>query len=313
MAEADAADSGSEPPGLAPQVVPVVQAVPAAPPSPCPSLALTPFEDSECKICYNYFDLDRRAPKLLECLHTFCAECLHALHLREERPWRVTCPVCRHRTRVPDCRIRALPCNTKAASRFPLCARADPLPQDALPPHPPPLHPALAALRRDEPGAGTSANAGASASTSVGTSVGAGASTPSSATTLSRDSVSVSVSVSRPGCRRLALAAGCACVIFSFLAMLVLLFVGLVFVHGHGGGGGGGGGGAGGGSTSSTTSSSSSSTSSSAGPVCLSVASVLAMVAVVVTWLLCWLKYRPERETGAGRASATSTGSRRSA
>ncbi|KAI4882220.1 hypothetical protein NFI96_006221 [Prochilodus magdalenae] len=294
MAEADAAESGSEPPGLAPQVPPSV--VPVVLPS--PSLALT-FEDSECKICYNYFDLDRRAPKLLECLHTFCAECLHALHLREERPWRVTCPVCRHRTRVPDCRIRALPCNTKAAARFPMCARADPLPQDALPPHPPPLHPALAALRRDEP----SATASAGTSTSAGTSLGAGASTPSSATTLSRDSVSVSVSVSRPGCRRLALAAGCACVVFSFLAMLVLLFVGLVFVHGHGGGGAGGGGG---GSTSTTT-------SSSAGPVCLSVASVLAMVAVVVTWLLCWLKYRPERETGAGRASATSTGSRRSA
>uniref|UniRef100_A0A3B1IRN6 Ring finger protein 228 n=1 Tax=Astyanax mexicanus TaxID=7994 RepID=A0A3B1IRN6_ASTMX len=254
---------------------------PPAVPSASP-LALTAFEDSECKICYNYFDLDRRAPKLLECLHTFCAECLHALHLREERPWRVTCPVCRHRTRVPDCRIRALPCNTKAAARFPLCARADPLPQDALPPHPPPLHPALAALRRgDEPGAGTGTT-GASASVT-----GAGASTPSSATTLSRDSVSVSVSVARPGCRRLALAAGCACVIFSFLAMLVLLFVGLVFVHGHASGGGGAGGGA--------------------SP------SVLAMVAVVVTWLLCWLKYRPERETGAGRASATSTGSRRSA
>ncbi|XP_036412382.1 E3 ubiquitin-protein ligase RNF186 [Colossoma macropomum] len=288
MAEADAADSGSEPPGLAPQAPSAAAVV-----LPSPSLAL-PFEDSECKICYNYFDLDRRAPKLLECLHTFCAECLHALHLREERPWRVTCPVCRHRTRVPDCRIRALPCNTKAAARFPLCARADPLPQDALPPHPPPLHPALAALRR-----GDELSASASAGTSTSTSVGAGASTPSSATTLSRDSVSVSVSVSRPGCRRLALAAGCACVVFSFLAMLVLLFVGLVFVHGHGGGGGGG-------STSPTT-------SSSAGPVCLSVASVLAMVAVVVTWLLCWLKYRPERETGAGRASATSTGSRRSA
>ncbi|XP_017538019.1 E3 ubiquitin-protein ligase RNF186 [Pygocentrus nattereri] len=294
MAEADAADSGSEPPGLAPQAPSAAAVVPAVV-LPSPSLAL-PFEDSECKICYNYFDLDRRAPKLLECLHTFCAECLHALHLREERPWRVTCPVCRHRTRVPDCRIRALPCNTKAAARFPLCARADPLPQDALPPHPPPLHPALAALRRGD-------ELSASAGTSTSTSLGAGASTPSSATTLSRDSVSVSVSVSRPGCRRLALAAGCACVVFSFLAMLVLLFVGLVFVHGHGGGGGGGGGG---GSTSPTT-------SSSAGPVCLSVASVLAMVAVVVTWLLCWLKYRPERETGAGRASATSTASRRSA
>ncbi|KAI5098615.1 E3 ubiquitin-protein ligase RNF152-like [Silurus meridionalis] len=104
------------------------------------------YEEYECKICYNYFDLDRRAPKILECLHTFCEECLHALHLREERPWRVTCPVCRHRTPVPDYRIRNLPNNTKVTEDFPLRvdADADPVPQDALPPHPPPLHPALA-------------------------------------------------------------------------------------------------------------------------------------------------------------------------
>uniref|UniRef100_A0A8C2GTL2 RING-type domain-containing protein n=1 Tax=Cyprinus carpio TaxID=7962 RepID=A0A8C2GTL2_CYPCA len=43
---------------------------------------------SLCKICYNFFDHDRRAPKILECLHTFCEECLH-----QEPPY--CCPQCR--------------------------------------------------------------------------------------------------------------------------------------------------------------------------------------------------------------------------
>lgn len=69
-------------------------------------------EDHECKICYNYFDLERHTPKLLGCSHTFCRECLDALHSREGRGWRVGCPVCRHRTPVPEYRIDCLPDNS---------------------------------------------------------------------------------------------------------------------------------------------------------------------------------------------------------
>ncbi|XP_033085285.1 uncharacterized protein LOC117094161 [Trachypithecus francoisi] len=118
---------------------------------------LAPLEDYECKICYNYFDADRRAPKLLACLHTFCQECLSQLQLRAaaaaaaaapERPPRpppwlcppgaIACPVCRHRTPLPDSRVHGLPNNTKLAEAFPLALRAahDPLPQDRLPPLP---------------------------------------------------------------------------------------------------------------------------------------------------------------------------------
>uniref|UniRef100_A0A452I9J4 RING-type domain-containing protein n=1 Tax=Gopherus agassizii TaxID=38772 RepID=A0A452I9J4_9SAUR len=92
----------------------------------------------ECKICYNYFDLERRAPKLLECLHTFCQECLSQLHLRAAHGT-ICCPVCRHRTALPDQRVHSLPVNTKLAEAFPLQLRArDPLPQDRLPPVPRP-------------------------------------------------------------------------------------------------------------------------------------------------------------------------------
>ncbi|CAL8371899.1 unnamed protein product [Gadus morhua 'NCC'] len=236
-----------------------------------------PYEEYECKICYNYFDLDRRAPKLLECVHTFCEQCLTALHLREERPWRVSCPVCRHRTPVPDYRIQNLPNNTKVTEDFPLYMDSDPLPQDALPLYPPPLHPALVALRREEEVSGGDQATPSSTTTSDPV---------STATTLSRDSVRDYDSCQ--SCKRVALTTGCVCVVFSFLSMLVLLFMGLIFVHSHG------------------------SPPSPAGPICLSVASILAMFSVVVTWLICWLKYRPaEHETG-GRATATNS-SRRNA
>ncbi|XP_066565405.1 RING finger protein 228 [Amia ocellicauda] len=208
--------------------------------------AAAPYEEHECKICYNYFDLDRRAPKILECLHTFCEECLNTLHLREERPWRIGCPICRHRTPVPDYRIQNLPNNTKVTETFPLYIEADPLPQDSLPPHPPPRHPALAP-RSEE------AQPGAPAQPPPGPSPGR--------------------YESCQNCKRAALTTGCVCVVFSFLSMLVLLFLGLIFVHKY------------------------NNPPSPVGPICLSVASILAMFAVVVTWMICWLKYRPEQES----------------
>ncbi|TRZ01287.1 hypothetical protein DNTS_030416 [Danionella cerebrum] len=243
-------------------------------PAPPASKAFS-YEVYECKICYNYFDLGRRAPKILECLHTFCEECLHALQLCEERPWRISCPVCRHRTPIPDYRIQNLPNNTKVTEDFPLYIESDPVPQDVLPPHPPPLHPALIALRGEGDASATSMAGHGTASTT----------TVSTVSTLSQDSVSRFESCH--SCRRLALTTGCVCVIFSLLSMLVLLFLGLIFVHSHGG------------------------PPSPAGPLCLSVASILAMVSAMVTWLLYWLKDRPEREPG--RASATANANRRNA
>lgn len=267
---------------------------------------LPPLEDYECKICYNYFDADRRAPKLLACLHTFCQECLSQLQLRAaaasasaapERPLRpppwhgppgaIACPVCRHRTPLPDSRVHGLPNNTKLAEAFPLALRAahDPLPQDRLPPLParrsapaaaPPPAPAAAPPPPAEDAArGPRARAGLRAPGAY---------------------------ESCQNCKRAALTAGCVCVVFSFLSMVVLLFTGLIFVNHYGGGGGPPGGGAPPGAAPATGSPS----PSPVGPICLSVASILALFSVVVTWVICWLKYRPE---GAAAGSAAGGGS----
>ncbi|KAG7278521.1 LOW QUALITY PROTEIN: hypothetical protein CRUP_004130 [Coryphaenoides rupestris] len=243
-------------------------------PQPQPRPPPVPYEEYECKICYNYFDLDRRAPKLLECLHTFCEECLNTLHVREERPWRISCPVCRHRTPVPDYRIQNLPNNTKVTEDFPLYMDSDPLPQDALPLHPPPLHPALVALRRG----GEEASAAASASVGAGSGSQATPSsttTVSTATTLSQDSVRYNDSCQ--SCKRVALTTGCV-----WRRLLLPVHAGAALHGPH----------------------------LRAQPQQPPVpggahlpVGILAMFSVVVTWLICWLKYRPDHDTG--RASAT--------
>ncbi|XP_075807967.1 RING finger protein 228 [Microtus pennsylvanicus] len=275
--------------------------------------SLPPLEDYECKICYNYFDADRRAPKLLACLHTFCQECLSQLQLRAaaassaapERaprppPWQgppgaIACPVCRHRTPLPDSRVHGLPNNTKLAEAFPLALRAahDPLPQDRLPP---------LASRRPAPTA---------ASPPAPTPQPQQLAPPPAEDTAPGPR-------GRPGlrapgayescqnCKRAALTAGCVCVVFSFLSMVVLLFTGLIFVNHYGGGGGGGGPPGSGSSSGPAPAPGGSPSPSPVGPICLSVASILALFSVVVTWIICWLKYRPE---GAAAGSAASGGS----
>ncbi|XP_075273419.1 RING finger protein 228 [Opisthocomus hoazin] len=237
------------------------------------------YEDYECKICYNYFDLERRAPKLLECLHTFCQECLSQLHLRaaqqppaaEPGPGRaaggsLACPLCRHRTALPDHRVHGLPVNTKLAAACPPQLRArDPLPQDSLPPLPPRRPPrardAAAALAPPPSPAAAAGRAGPRSS-------GGGYESCQS-------------------CKRAALSAGCVCVVVSFLSMVVLLFTGLIFVNQYGGEAGPG----------------ASAAPSPVGPICLSVASILALFSVVITWLICWLKYRPEAAASGGAAA----------
>ncbi|GAA6234768.1 E3 ubiquitin-protein ligase RNF182-like [Lates japonicus] len=192
-----------------------------------------PSEEYECKICYNYFDLERHTPKLLACSHTFCQECLDALHSRDDRRWRIVCPVCRHRTPVLEYRIHNLPDNTALTEALPL-----------------EKHERVNSADADDR---------------------AGPSTASLATSQeSEDSCQT--------CKQVAFTTACVCAIFSFLSMVVLLFLGLIFVHNF------------------------NDTTSPVGPVCLFTASVLALLSLILTWLMCMLKYRPE--TGADNFSS---------
>lgn len=176
-----------------------------------------PAEECECKICYNHFDLNRRVAKLLGCSHTFCLECLDAVYTREGSGWRLGCPMCRHRTPVPERQVQNLPDNAAVTATLKLKTQQCPQIPDTQ--------------RGEAVVAGSGAGSGSS-------------------------------------CHQFAFVTCCVCAVLSLLSMVALLFVGLIFVHNFSG--------------------------ALVGPLCLFAASVLALLTLILTWLMCVLQYRHE-------------------
>ncbi|KAK2860354.1 hypothetical protein Q7C36_004520 [Tachysurus vachellii] len=79
----------------------------------------------ECPVCYQEYDQDRKLPRMLECLHVFCTECLHNIQLSPlhppdpNSPASISCPLCRHATPLESGDTHSLPCNSRILAQLP--------------------------------------------------------------------------------------------------------------------------------------------------------------------------------------------------
>lgn len=56
----------------------------------------------ECAVCFSQFNNVFNMPKVLQCGHTFCLECLARINIKSSQPASLQCPLCRAYTPVPS-------------------------------------------------------------------------------------------------------------------------------------------------------------------------------------------------------------------
>ncbi|XP_042337019.1 E3 ubiquitin-protein ligase RNF183-like, partial [Plectropomus leopardus] len=89
-------------------------------PSPLPPPGPEDAEpDLECSICFSQFNNIFRCPKMLQCKHTFCLECLARINVKSAEPDAIQCPLCRSFTPLPALGLPRLATNSDMLSYLP--------------------------------------------------------------------------------------------------------------------------------------------------------------------------------------------------
>ncbi|XP_028270473.1 RING finger protein 223 [Parambassis ranga] len=77
------------------------------------------FPDLECAICFSQFNNVFRCPKMLQCKHTFCLECLARINVKSAEPNAIQCPLCRSFTPLPTLGLPKLTTDPSVLSCLP--------------------------------------------------------------------------------------------------------------------------------------------------------------------------------------------------
>lgn len=75
--------------------------------------------DLECAICFSQFNNIFRCPKMLNCKHTFCLECLARMNVKSSEPNAIQCPLCRGLTPLPPLGLPKLATDSNVLSYLP--------------------------------------------------------------------------------------------------------------------------------------------------------------------------------------------------
>ncbi|KAA0716827.1 putative E3 ubiquitin-protein ligase RNF183 [Triplophysa tibetana] len=75
--------------------------------------------DLECVVCFCQFNNVFNTPKVLQCKHTFCLECLARMNVKSPQPNTIQCPLCRAYTPLPDLGLPKLANDSTVLSYLP--------------------------------------------------------------------------------------------------------------------------------------------------------------------------------------------------
>ncbi|CAN9512765.1 unnamed protein product [Ophioblennius macclurei] len=107
---------GTPPPDQVSIIVPSPDLQPAPLPLPLFEEAVP---DLECSICFSQFNNVFRCPKMLQCHHTFCLECLARMNVKSSEPSAIQCPLCRRLTPLPALGLPKLATDSNVLSCLP--------------------------------------------------------------------------------------------------------------------------------------------------------------------------------------------------